>query len=41
MKIGFIGLGVMGKSMARNLKKHGFEVLIYARNPKKVQDLVS
>lgn len=41
MKIGFIGLGVMGKSMARNLKKAGFDVLIYARNPEKVQDLVS
>ncbi len=41
MKIGFIGLGVMGKSMARNLQKSGYEVLIYARNPEKVQDLVS
>lgn len=41
MKIGFIGLGVMGKSMARNLKKAGFDVLIYARHPEKVQDLVS
>ena len=27
MKIGFIGLGVMGKSMVRNLIKNGFEVL--------------
>lgn len=41
MKIGFIGLGVMGKAMARNLKKAGFDVSIYARNPQKVQDLVS
>ncbi len=41
MKIGFIGLGVMGKSMARNLKKAGFAVSIFARNPEKVQDLVS
>ena len=41
MNIGFIGIGVMGKAMARNLKKAGFEVLIYARHPEKVRDLVS
>ena len=41
MKIGFIGLGVMGKAMARNLKKAGFDVSIYARNPQKFRDLVS
>ena len=32
MKIGFIGVGVMGKSMVYNLVKHGFEVEVYARN---------
>ena len=26
MKIGFIGLGIMGKPMAKNLLKAGFEV---------------
>ncbi|NLD26709.1 MAG: NAD(P)-dependent oxidoreductase [Acholeplasmataceae bacterium] len=41
MKIGFIGVGVMGKSMVRNLVKNGFEVLIYARHKEKVQDLVA
>jgi 3-hydroxyisobutyrate dehydrogenase len=41
MKIGFIGVGVMGRSMVRNLVKNGFEVLIYARNKEKVQDLVA
>ena len=32
MKIGFIGLGVMGRPMASNLIKHGFNVTGYARN---------
>lgn len=40
-KIGFIGVGIMGKSMVRNLMKQGFELSIYARNPAKVQDVVS
>jgi 3-hydroxyisobutyrate dehydrogenase/2-hydroxy-3-oxopropionate reductase len=40
MKIGFIGVGVMGKSMVRNLLKNGFEVEIYARQPEKVVDVV-
>ena len=29
MKIGFIGLGIMGKPMARNLLKAGYEVVAY------------
>ena len=28
-KIGFIGVGIMGKSMVRNLRKAGYEVAIY------------
>ena len=40
MKIGFIGVGVMGKSMVRNLIKNGFDVEIYARNKTKVQSLI-
>lgn len=28
-KIGFIGLGVMGAPMARNIKKHGYELVLY------------
>jgi 3-hydroxyisobutyrate dehydrogenase len=35
MQLGFIGLGVMGSPMARNLIKTGHEVTIYARNPTK------
>ncbi|OEF97106.1 NAD(P)-dependent oxidoreductase [Desulfuribacillus alkaliarsenatis] len=40
-KIGFIGVGVMGKSMVRNLMKNGFEVTIYTRTKSKVEDVIS
>jgi len=40
-RIGFIGLGLMGKPMARNLMKAGFPLTIYARHPENVQELVS
>ena len=39
-RIGFIGVGVMGKGMVRNLMKAGFEVSVWARHPEKVQDVV-
>ena len=39
-KIGFIGVGIMGKSMVRNLMKHGFEVHLFARNIEKVEDVI-
>ena len=39
-KIGFIGVGIMGKSMVRNLMKAGFEVSIYARTKAKVEDVL-
>lgn len=32
MKIGFIGLGIMGKPMSRNLLKAGFELIVYDIN---------
>lgn len=38
-RIAFIGLGIMGKSMARNLMKEGYELNIYARTRSKVADL--
>ncbi|CAG9608606.1 NAD(P)-dependent oxidoreductase [Pseudoneobacillus rhizosphaerae] len=38
--IGFIGLGVMGKSMARNLINEGFNLVIYTRTKEKAADLV-
>lgn len=37
--IGFIGLGVMGKSMVRNLVKAGYELYIYTRTKEKALDL--
>ena len=40
-RIGFIGVGIMGKSMVRNLMKHGFELHIYARTRSKVEDVIS
>ncbi len=39
-KIGFIGVGIMGKSMVRNLMKAGFEVSIYTRTKSKVLDVI-
>jgi 3-hydroxyisobutyrate dehydrogenase len=35
MQIGFVGIGVMGRSMALNLIKAGHELTIYARSPEK------
>lgn len=40
-KIGFIGVGVMGKSMVRNLMKAGFELSIYTRTKSKVEDVIA
>ena len=37
--IGFIGLGVMGKSMARNLIKAGFKVVLHNRSRAAVDEL--
>ena len=39
-KIGFIGVGIMGKSMVRNLMKAGYEVSIYTRTKAKVEDVI-
>lgn len=39
-KIGFIGVGVMGKAMVRNLHKANYEVSIYTRTKNKVLDLI-
>ena len=38
--IGWIGVGIMGKAMARNLMKAGYPLHIYARHPEKVADIV-
>lgn len=41
MKAGFIGLGIMGRPMAKNLLKAGVELLVSDLNPEAVQDVVS
>ncbi|MBD8068497.1 NAD(P)-dependent oxidoreductase [Bacillus sp. PS06] len=38
--IGFIGTGVMGKSMASHLLKAGYKVLVYTRTKHKANDLL-
>ena len=40
-KIGFIGVGIMGKSMVRNLRKAGYEVAIYTRTKSKAEDVIA
>lgn len=40
MKIGFIGLGIMGKPMVRNLLKAGYEVCVYDVIPENVDAAV-
>lgn len=39
-KVGFIGVGVMGKSMVRNLMKKGFDLMIYSRTRAKCEDVI-
>ncbi|MFQ6035931.1 MAG: 2-hydroxy-3-oxopropionate reductase [Sedimentisphaerales bacterium] len=38
--IGFIGLGIMGNPMAKNLLKAGYSVVVYDIVPEKVKDMV-
>lgn len=40
MKIGFIGIGVMGQSMVRNLMKKGYDVSVYNRTRAKADAVV-
>jgi 3-hydroxyisobutyrate dehydrogenase len=40
-RVGFIGVGVMGKPMCLNLRKAGFPLSIYARRPDAVQEVVA
>lgn len=35
MKVGFVGLGLMGAPMAQNVLKNGFDLVVYNRTPKK------
>jgi 2-hydroxy-3-oxopropionate reductase len=39
LKVGFIGLGLMGKSMARNILKAGFPLIVHNRSQGAVEEL--
>jgi 2-hydroxy-3-oxopropionate reductase len=41
LKVGYIGLGLMGKSIARNILKAGFTVVVHNRSRAAVDELVS
>lgn len=40
-RVGYIGLGLMGKPMARNLMKAGFELTVHNRSREAVEELAS
>src|SRR5437870_11676653 len=40
MKVGFIGLGMMGSGMARNLIKAGHTLIVFNRTRSRAQELV-
>lgn len=40
MEVGFLGVGIMGVGMARNLLKNGFKVIVWNRTASKCNDLL-
>jgi len=40
VKVGYIGLGLMGKSIATNILNAGFDLIVHNRSREKVKDLV-
>jgi 3-hydroxyisobutyrate dehydrogenase-like beta-hydroxyacid dehydrogenase len=34
-KVGFLGMGIMGQAMAKNILKAGYELMVYNRTPAK------
>ncbi|MGD2040190.1 MAG: NAD(P)-binding domain-containing protein, partial [Anaerolineae bacterium] len=40
-KIGFIGLGIMGRPMAKNLLKAGYQLVVHNRSRSPVRELVA
>ncbi|MEH7072806.1 2-hydroxy-3-oxopropionate reductase [Neobacillus drentensis] len=41
MKVGFIGLGIMGKPMAKNVLKAGHELIVFDFNKSSIEELVA
>ncbi len=40
-KVGFVGLGMMGNPMSKNLLKAGFELTVWNRTPSKMKEIVA
>ena len=40
LKVGFIGLGIMGSRMAANLLAHGYALRVFNRTPEKAEELL-
>ena len=40
-KVGFVGLGIMGMPMARNLMAAGYDLVVYNRSRGKVDELAA
>src|SRR5918998_6092989 len=38
-RVGFVGLGIMGKPMAKNLMEAGYELAVHNRSPEKAREL--
>lgn len=38
LRVGFIGLGIMGRSMARNIHRAGFPVTVWNRTERKMAE---
>lgn len=41
LRVGYIGLGIMGKPMARNILKAGFPLTVFNRTASKMDDLIN
>lgn len=41
MKVGYVGMGIMGRGMAMNLLEKGFDLTIWNRTPGRTDDLVA
>ncbi len=41
LSVGFIGLGVMGKAMTRNILRTGFPLTVHNRSPRAVEEMIA
>jgi 2-hydroxy-3-oxopropionate reductase len=41
LRVGYIGLGLMGKAIARNILKAGFPLVVHNRSQAAVEELVA